>query len=72
MILAMAARKPYLLRIDSGLWQELETWAKDELRSVNAQIEYILRQAVLKRKGASAAAQAAAEDSASSTDRPGS
>jgi hypothetical protein len=68
----MAARKPYLLRIDSGLWQELETWAKDELRSVNAQIEYILRQAVLKRKGASAAAQATTEDSASSTDRPSS
>ena len=47
----MAERKPYLLRIDPGLWAELEAWAKDELRSVNGQIEYILRQAVLKRKG---------------------
>lgn len=39
------------MRIDPGLWAELESWAQDELRSVNGQIEYILRQAVLKRKG---------------------
>lgn len=47
----MTARKKYLLRIDPALWAELEAWAADELRSVNAQIEYILREAVLKRKG---------------------
>lgn len=47
----MAARKPFLLRIDPDLWDDLESWAKDELRSVNGQIEYVLRQAVLKRKG---------------------
>jgi hypothetical protein len=47
----MASRKPFLLRIDSELWAELEAWAKDELRSVNGQIEYLLKQAVLKRKG---------------------
>lgn len=47
----MTSRKPFLLRIDPGLWVELEAWAKDELRSVNGQIEYLLRQAVLKRKG---------------------
>jgi hypothetical protein len=47
----MAARKPFLLRIDSDLWADLEAWAKDELRSVNGQIEYVLRQAVQKRKG---------------------
>ncbi len=47
----MASRKPFLLRIDPELWAELETWAADELRSVNGQIEYLLRQAVLKRKG---------------------
>jgi hypothetical protein len=68
--LAMAERKPYLLRIDPGLWAELEAWAKDELRSVNGQIEYILRQAVSKRKGAAAAAKAKA--GAASTDPPGS
>jgi len=48
----MAPRKPFLLRIDPALWAELEAWAQDELRSVNGQIEYLLRQAVLRRKGA--------------------
>jgi len=47
----MAARKPFLLRIDPELWADLEAWAQDELRSVNGQIEYLLRQAVQKRKG---------------------
>jgi hypothetical protein len=47
----MASRKPFLLRIDPELWAELEIWARDELRSVNGQIEYLLKQAVLKRKG---------------------
>jgi hypothetical protein len=46
----MATRKPFLLRIDPELWGDLEAWAKDELRSVNGQIEYLLKQAVLKRK----------------------
>ena len=50
----MDTKKSFLLRIDSQLWAELEGWAADELRSVNGQIEYILRQAVLKRKGGSA------------------
>jgi len=44
-------RKSFLLRIDPALWAELEAWAQDELRSVNGQIEYVLRQAVQKRKG---------------------
>ena len=43
-------RKSFLLRIDPALWAELEAWAQDELRSVNGQIEYLLRQAVQKRK----------------------
>jgi hypothetical protein len=47
----MASRKTFLLRIDPALWTELEAWAADELRSVNGQIEYLLKQAVLKRKG---------------------
>ena len=47
----MASRKPFLLRIDPELWVDLEAWAKDELRSVNGQIEYILKRAVQKRKG---------------------
>jgi hypothetical protein len=48
----MAERKAFLLRIDPALWAELEAWAQDELRSVNGQIEYLLKQAVLRRKGA--------------------
>ena len=48
----MAERKSFLLRIDPVLWTELEAWAQDELRSVNGQIEYVLKQAVLKRKHA--------------------
>lgn len=47
----MAERKSFLLRMDPALWDELESWAQAELRSVNGQIEYILRQAVNKRKG---------------------
>ena len=49
----MAPRKAFLMRIDPALCAELEAWAQDELRSVNGQVEYILKQAVQKRKGAS-------------------
>jgi hypothetical protein len=48
----MAEKKSFLLRIDPALWADLECWAQDELRSVNGQIEYLLRVAVQKRKGA--------------------
>lgn len=44
-------RKPFLLRIDPALWRQLEAWAKDDLRSVNGQIEYVLREAVRRRRG---------------------
>jgi hypothetical protein len=47
----MMERKSFLLRIDPALWAELEAWAQDELRSVNGQIEYLLRQAAQKRQG---------------------
>jgi len=47
----MSERKAFLLRIDPRLWAELEAWAADELRSINGQIEYVLKQAVTKRKG---------------------
>lgn len=42
----MANRKAFLLRIDPALWEALEKWAADELRSVNGQIEYLLARAV--------------------------
>jgi hypothetical protein len=47
----MAERKPFLLRIAPELWDQLEAWAKDEFRSVNGQIEYLLREAVQRRRG---------------------
>lgn len=47
----MAKRKPFLIRIDQKLFEELRRWADDELRSVNAQIEFVLRRAVQERKG---------------------
>jgi hypothetical protein len=43
-------RKAFLLRLPPELWKELERWAADELRSVNGQIEYLLRQAVARRR----------------------
>lgn len=43
-------RKPFLLRLPPDLWKELEKWAVDELRSMNGQLEYLLREAVAKRK----------------------
>ncbi len=45
------ARKSFLLRIEQQLYDEIESWAQQEMRSVNGQIEYILRQAALKYKG---------------------
>ncbi len=45
----MAERKAYLLRIDPDLWGELERLAQAELRSVNGQIEYLLREALVRR-----------------------
>ena len=53
----MPKKKSLLLRIDPELWTDLNAWAQDELRSLNGQIEYILRGAVRKRKG-----QAASEE----------
>jgi hypothetical protein len=55
----VAARKQFLLRIDPEVWADVEKWAADELRSVNAQVEYLLREAVRKHKGGAAAAAAA-------------
>jgi hypothetical protein len=46
----MKTRKSFLLRIQPALYQELEAWAQQELRSVNGQIEFLLKQAVTRRK----------------------
>ena len=46
----MKKKKSVLLRIDQGLWNDLNEWASHELRSLNGQIEYTLREAVRRRK----------------------
>jgi hypothetical protein len=46
----MAPRKPFLLRVDRELLDSVQRWSNDELRSLNGQIEYLLRDA-LKRAG---------------------
>lgn len=49
----MPSKKSILLRISPELWEQLSRWAGDELRSVNGQIEFILREAVRERTGRS-------------------
>ena len=46
----MASRKPFLLRVDRELLDAVQRWSNDEMRSLNGQIEYLLRDA-LKRAG---------------------
>jgi len=44
----VSEKKKFLLRLDAGLYDALEKWAADELRSINAQMEYVLKEAVRK------------------------
>ncbi len=44
----MAAKKAYPLRINSDVLAAMQRWSDDELRSLNAQIEYVLRDALVK------------------------
>lgn len=53
----MKERKSFLLRLDPSLHAALEQWAAQELRSLNGQIEYILKEAVLRRRKVEAEAQ---------------
>ena len=68
---AMPPRKAFLIRVSPEVLQGLQRWANDELRSVNAQIEWILRGAVAKQRRRVPAKpeddQAAREDDAKST-----
>ena len=43
-------KKQIVLRLSSSLWRELAQWSSEEFRSINGQIEYILTEAVKKRK----------------------
>ena len=60
----MAERKSFLLRIDPRLWAEIERLAQAELRSVNAQVEYLLRDAIVRRGRSRGPTTAAADESA--------
>lgn len=42
----MADRKPFLLRLDPETFAALQAWAADDLRSVNGQVEFVLRRAL--------------------------
>lgn len=44
-------KKQVLLRLSPTLWRELAAWAEDDFRSLNGQIEYLLTEAVRRRKG---------------------
>ena len=60
----MAQRKPFLLRIPPELMDELNRWAKDDLRSLNAQIEYLLRDAVRRQRKKSLEPEGKGDDEA--------
>jgi hypothetical protein len=62
----MAAKKSFPLRVNADIYQALRRWSDDELRSVNAQIEYVLRDALRKtgRLSQSADGERAASDKA--------
>lgn len=47
--MASPGKKSFLLRVDPALWAEVERMAADELRSTNAQVEYLLRDALHRR-----------------------
>ena len=42
----MAKRKSFALRIDGKTYEAMQRWAKDDLRSLNAQIEFVLRESL--------------------------
>ncbi len=43
-------KKQILLRVSSSLWKELASWAEDDFRSINGQIEFLLTECVKERK----------------------
>ena len=47
--MASPEKKSFLLRVDPSVWSALERLAASELRSVNAQVEYLLREALVQR-----------------------
>ena len=47
----MPSKKSFLLRLSQEMWEEMERWAADDFRSVNGQIEFILHEAIGRRRG---------------------
>ena len=66
----MAERKAFLLRIDPGVLVALQRWANDDLRSLNGQIEFVLRRA-LQREGRAPGGDARGSGSGSSGEAQG-
>ncbi len=48
---AETAKKQIVLRLSPTLWDEIAAWAEEDFRSINGQIEFLLTEAVKKRKG---------------------
>ena len=65
----MAERKSFLLRIDTGVLEGVQRWANDDLRSLNAQIEYLLRDALRRAGRASRPAGGGTPEATPATDR---
>ena len=63
----MAARKSFALRIDSKTLEAMQRWAKDDLRSLNAQIEFVLRDS-LRQSGRLRSNEAEADEEADPAD----
>ncbi len=59
----MAKRKAFLLRLPEPLLDELNRWARDDLRSLNAQIEFVLRDQLRRRRSTSAERLKSEDDS---------
>lgn len=60
--MASPGKKAFALRIDPALWEEIERLAAQELRSANAQVEFLLREALVKRGRLTAPADSAKKD----------
>ena len=57
----MPQRKPFLLRVDPALLEDIQRWANDDLRSLNGQIEFLLKKALAQSGRRQAAKPATAE-----------
>lgn len=66
----MAERKAFLVRMDPELHDALQRWASDELRSLNGQIEFLLRRALVEAGRAPRRAGGEPREAAGSSDEP--